>query len=62
MMSMSMIVHGFHSKLAALQLEWAWQNPSVSRHLKRQDIPRTRSFKGTKIACVFLEVKVEVGN
>ena len=52
---MSMIVHGFPSKLAALQFEWAWQNPSVSRHLKEQDIPRTRTFKGN-IACVFLNV------
>lgn len=31
---MQMIVHGFPSKLTALQFEWHWQKPEQSRHLK----------------------------
>ncbi|KAK7057433.1 hypothetical protein R3P38DRAFT_3384792 [Favolaschia claudopus] len=34
---MQMIVHGFPSKLAALQFEWAWQHAAVSRHLRDEN-------------------------
>ncbi|KAF5388783.1 hypothetical protein D9757_005670 [Collybiopsis confluens] len=34
---MQMIVHGFQSKLAALQFEWAWQHPNVARHVRDTD-------------------------
>ncbi|KAI9503301.1 hypothetical protein BX070DRAFT_213022 [Coemansia spiralis] len=36
---MLLIVHGFPSKASALQLEWAWQNPHMSRHSNLDAVP-----------------------
>ena len=34
---MQIIVYGFPSKPTALQFEWAWQHPHISRHLRGED-------------------------
>ncbi|KAJ2496232.1 Slx4p interacting protein [Coemansia sp. RSA 1972] len=36
---MLLVVHGFPSKASALQFEWAWQNPHMSRHASFDAVP-----------------------
>lgn len=35
---MQMLVYNFPSKIAALQFEWAWQKPHLSRHLRTHPV------------------------
>lgn len=45
---MEAIVYGFPSKLAALQFEWAWQSPWLSRHLKVKPVLHSEETQDAK--------------
>ena len=44
---MVLLVYGFPSKVSALQFEWAWQNPHLSRHMRhtRADLANVKPTK-----------------
>ncbi|KAJ3276019.1 Slx4p interacting protein [Terramyces sp. JEL0728] len=54
--NMAIVVYGFTSKFAALQFEWAWQNPHKSRHFKDKVFAGKQSerFLPSKLKALYL--------
>ncbi|EPY49714.1 structure-specific endonuclease catalytic subunit [Schizosaccharomyces cryophilus OY26] len=46
------LVHGFPNKISALQFEWIWQHPNISRHTKDKEakINKTPSLSNSLVA------------
>ncbi|KAJ3320769.1 Slx4p interacting protein [Boothiomyces sp. JEL0866] len=53
---MAIVVYGFTSKFAALQFEWAWQNPHKSRHFKEKEFlgKQSERFLLSKLKALYL--------
>ncbi|KAJ3254021.1 Slx4p interacting protein [Boothiomyces macroporosus] len=58
---MAIVVYGFTSKFAALQFEWAWQNPHKSRHFKDKIFVGKQSerFLPSKLKALYLLLNLE---
>ncbi|WBW71032.1 structure-specific endonuclease catalytic subunit Slx1 [Schizosaccharomyces osmophilus] len=46
------LVHGFPNKTSALQFEWIWQHPNISRHTKNKEesVKKTLSLNSSLVA------------
>lgn len=51
--SMDVMVYNFPSRIAALQFEWSWQSPHVSRHLRNAEHGEHAAYSGRSDAPLF---------